>query len=357
MRIFFLLFCAAVISLFLLIKNIASYTAPPETQGNTAGRIAVLKGKAEIRHEGQETRKAQENDPVYKEDIVEIDSGSAANIIFRDNSTLALGENSLLTIRDYAYDMGSEKGQSFLSIARGIFIYASGMIGKTDPEQVHIETPVGSIGIRGTLFAGDIKNGQDSKITLLDGAVIVMNSGGSLDMRDKMQTAKLSAPHVAPVDTGPMATSEFANTYRPVASVAGSAFRAGAGGSKDSKGSGTIPSGAYTLVTYVNNQPTAQKPVLISDGTSVQIKAELRDASGQVTDVTSDPRTIYYVAHGRLAVSPTGIVSVTSIYLPTTDEASENDAAVTIVFSGLTGDAKQPASGALATTKVRFKIQ
>jgi hypothetical protein len=41
-------------------------------------------------------------------------------------------------------------------MVKGTFVYLSGVIGKLSPESIRLETPVGTIAIRGTRFAAKI---------------------------------------------------------------------------------------------------------------------------------------------------------------------------------------------------------
>ena len=74
-------------------------------------------------------------------------------VIFRDNSTLSLGPDSNLVIRKFLFSPGEGKLGFLARISRGSMAYLSGLIGKSAPGSARFETPVASIGIRGTRFA------------------------------------------------------------------------------------------------------------------------------------------------------------------------------------------------------------
>ncbi|NJD61343.1 MAG: hypothetical protein FIA93_01310 [Deltaproteobacteria bacterium] len=74
-------------------------------------------------------------------------------IIFRDNSTLSLGPDSSLVIRGFLFSPAEGKFGLWVRISRGTMAYLSGLIGKLAPASARFETPVASIGIRGTRFA------------------------------------------------------------------------------------------------------------------------------------------------------------------------------------------------------------
>ena len=74
-------------------------------------------------------------------------------VIFRDDSTLSLGPGSSLVIREFLFSPSDGKIGLLARLTRGTMAYLSGLIGKLSPGSARFETPVASIGIRGTRFA------------------------------------------------------------------------------------------------------------------------------------------------------------------------------------------------------------
>jgi hypothetical protein len=73
-------------------------------------------------------------------------------IILRDNSTLSIGPGSSLSVRNFLFSPAEGKLGLLVRLSRGTMAYLSGLIGKLAPESARFETPVASIGIRGTRF-------------------------------------------------------------------------------------------------------------------------------------------------------------------------------------------------------------
>ena len=131
---------------------------------------------------------------------------------------------------------------------QGMFVYTSGLIGKDDPGHVGINTPVGSIGIRGTVVVGNIMPaGQDSTITIVDGAIVITNGGGTLEMGDAFDTATLKAYTAMPTDNGQMDGNTFNATYGTLAPVAGQTFD-------------SISNGTYQPPSQTSPAPDAPAP-------------------------------------------------------------------------------------------------
>lgn len=78
---------------------------------------------------------------------------SLAVVAFPDNARVTLQPGSQLVIRNYRYDKDQPgKGESVLELIRGGLRAVSGLIGKLAPQSYRVETPVATIGVRGTGF-------------------------------------------------------------------------------------------------------------------------------------------------------------------------------------------------------------
>ncbi len=113
----------------------------------------------------------------------------ALEVTFNDGSKLTMGQNSRLTVDEYVYGQGSASKQT-VRYTKGLFRFLSGSIPK---ENVKIDTPTVTIGIRGTIFrtyldgqgggATSVEygpNGEEYEVVLTSkgtGKTIVLKSG------------------------------------------------------------------------------------------------------------------------------------------------------------------------------------
>jgi hypothetical protein len=97
---------------------------------------------------------------LYVGDALATGPASAVGAVLRDDSTVSLGAESRIVFRDFAFAPAQGRFALVVGIAAGTMAYLSGLIGKLAPEAARFETPVASIGIRGTRFA--VKVGQPS---------------------------------------------------------------------------------------------------------------------------------------------------------------------------------------------------
>ncbi len=152
------------------------------------GQVVTASGTVEaVRVDG--TRVVlSEGDPVYQGDILETTEDGAVSIEFADASTFSLGESGRMTLDEMVYDPGIQEGSFKISIVQGVFSFVSGQVAKTSPDAMVLNTPVATIGIRGTTVVGRADaEGSLNTITLLpddNGEIgeIVVSNGASMQI-------------------------------------------------------------------------------------------------------------------------------------------------------------------------------
>ena len=120
--------------------------------GDFVGGVNEIYGDVKVKHLDGTESVLHAGDYLREGDIVITSKTGLVNIRFTDNTLLAISENAKITIDQYAYDAATQEGSSVFSWLQGMFVYTSGLIGHTEPGNVNIDTPVGSLGIRGTEF-------------------------------------------------------------------------------------------------------------------------------------------------------------------------------------------------------------
>jgi hypothetical protein len=89
------------------------------------------------------------SDPVIRNAALATGDKGALEVTFLDGSRLTMGGNSTLVVDDYVYSGPGGAGKQTLRYTRGLFRFISGTIPK---DQVKVDTPTVTIGIRGTDF-------------------------------------------------------------------------------------------------------------------------------------------------------------------------------------------------------------
>ena len=75
-----------------------------------------------------------------------------ASLVLRDGTALVLGPDSRLDLKQFHFDSTTQDGGLLVSLLRGSLRMVSGLIGKTNPDAVRVDTQTATIGIRGTDF-------------------------------------------------------------------------------------------------------------------------------------------------------------------------------------------------------------
>lgn len=128
-------------------------TPSPAPAGNPrAGTVKSVRGDVKLESAGAPARSAAAGDAVDAVDHIQTGADSGASVIMRDGTALVLGPSSRLDLKDFQFDSTTQEGSLLVSLLRGSLRMVSGLIGKTRPEAVKVETPTAVIGIRGTDF-------------------------------------------------------------------------------------------------------------------------------------------------------------------------------------------------------------
>jgi hypothetical protein len=145
--------CFLVFSAMLILGN----TIPCMAESECIGIVKSVTQNVFFIRKG-ETIPAVVNMKIMIQDMVKTGSDGAIGFILKDDTAISMGPGSEIVIDEFAFDP-VEKNMSFIArMLHGTVSYFSGQIVKLSPESVRFETPVATIGMRGTHFlvkAGD----------------------------------------------------------------------------------------------------------------------------------------------------------------------------------------------------------
>jgi hypothetical protein len=85
-------------------------------------------------------------------DSIQTGSKSNAGLIFEDDTVVSLGSNSEMSIEEFLFDPAKKKLSFTTRLFKGTFSFISGQIAKLAPDNVKLETPDATLGVRGTKF-------------------------------------------------------------------------------------------------------------------------------------------------------------------------------------------------------------
>lgn len=128
--------------------------------------------------------------PVHLNSEIRTGKDSRLEITFSDKSRMVLGEWAYIRLDSYRHggDDSRRNESQVIRIITGTFRFITGLIGKFRREKVRLETPVATIGIRGTdFFGGPLAAGMPPGeihygFMAIDGAINVSNSKGAVTL-------------------------------------------------------------------------------------------------------------------------------------------------------------------------------
>ncbi|MBV6657442.1 MAG: FecR domain-containing protein [Devosiaceae bacterium] len=129
--------------LFALVLCVALTAAPALAQ--QVGVSAAVRGSVAIN-----TSPASSGQFMFLGDRVQSQAQSGMQVMLLDESVFTIGENNDLTIDRFVYDPDRSTGEIAASASQGFFRFVSGGVGAVAPQNIEINTPSATIGVRGT---------------------------------------------------------------------------------------------------------------------------------------------------------------------------------------------------------------
>ncbi len=150
---------------------------------------------------------------VFANERIRTGDASTAQLQFVDETNLSVGPKSEVVLDRFVYDPNRGNGKVVLQTGRGVFRFVSG---SQDPKSYQINTPVATIGVRGTVF--QLVNGSGftavvqvegntiisilatgQNIVLNPGWTILIYSNGQFEQFQSGDTMQTSVQYIDPV--------------------------------------------------------------------------------------------------------------------------------------------------------------
>ena len=181
------------------------------------GGIIEQSGKAGsiVRLSGEELTANLQTD-IVSFDEVETENGRL-KIQFVDETQVSLTEHTYMEIDEYVYDPDPSKSKMALNFVQGTARFATGGLGLVPKENIQIQTPTATIGIRGTDFTTTVDELGRSLVILLpdancddkvkleegcrpSGSITVTNDGGTVTLEEAFQAVMVSTFETSPTN-------------------------------------------------------------------------------------------------------------------------------------------------------------
>lgn len=110
--------------------------------------------------QGPTPRPLVSGDFVQASERVQTGAEASVSLVLRDGTTLMLGPNSALDLREFSFNDTTYNGHLVLNMLKGSLRVITGLIGKNRPESMRITTPTSTIGVLGTDFIVEVGEEQ-----------------------------------------------------------------------------------------------------------------------------------------------------------------------------------------------------
>jgi len=148
-------------------------------------------------------------DGVSLYETLETADNGALKIDFVDDTVLHLGGSAKVTVDEMIFDPDSKQGSAVVKLATGTFFWVSGHM--ANKQGVQIETPVATIGIRGTEFSVNVDGSGKTSVSVISGEVKITSklTGRSQIIPQGKNASILKTGSVSPVRVGIVKTGDM----------------------------------------------------------------------------------------------------------------------------------------------------
>ncbi|MGR9170805.1 FecR family protein [Rhizobium sp. KDH_Rht_773_N] len=143
------------------------------------------------------------NDEVHRDERIRTSQSGLGQFIFRDGTKLAVGWGSSVVIDKYVFDDSDSVRRLSIKAAKGTFRWVSG---NSKSSAYQIQTPAGTIGVRGTAFDFYVGPDGTTAVVLLNGAASFCGPGGCRQLQQRCDCV-IARPNGNMTDARPVNTS------------------------------------------------------------------------------------------------------------------------------------------------------
>jgi hypothetical protein len=143
------------IPVFIICALLSGAVTAAAQDERSIGLVKTSSGDAFILRDGRRMA-ARPGSGLVLGDLLSTGASGALGVILRDDTVLSLGPSTETRIEQFAFEPAEQKLGMLLRVTRGLIAYMSGRISKLAPGSVRIETPVATLGVRGTRLVARI---------------------------------------------------------------------------------------------------------------------------------------------------------------------------------------------------------
>ena len=166
-----------------------------------AGIVIIASGEFYAVAPDGSQRPLKRRSEYFAGEVLKTGKDSTAQIRFSDGAIVSLRPETEFRVDEYRYQNDDGADKSISTLLKGGFRTITGTIGKEGPEQYKVNTPVATIGVRGTHYEAVF--GTELAVAAWQGGVTVSNDSGQLliGAGGEYNFARVTAGNTPPVGT------------------------------------------------------------------------------------------------------------------------------------------------------------
>jgi len=169
-----------------------------------AGVSAAVRGDVQVARSDAVGRQVNSSEPIYLQDAISSGTDSGMQILLLDETVFTIGPESEMAIDEFVYDPNTGEGSLAANMTRGVMRFVTGNISDGTPENMTIQLPVGTIGIRGTIGLVAVLTEEEALERFPEQASqLVTGNGGGGDQVAQLGVPQAGAPIVFAALVGP----------------------------------------------------------------------------------------------------------------------------------------------------------
>jgi VCBS repeat-containing protein len=155
------------------------------------GKCERLGGSATVQHANGVVEDLRVGEAILKGDIVMTNDGSSAVLSLLDGTVFDMGASARMVLSELLYDANSTSNSEFVSLVRGTITFVAGQVARTG--NMAVETPVATLGIRGTTVHAVINADPSGTVYTVDVSLMSDPDGhvGRFQAQDRVTGAAL----------------------------------------------------------------------------------------------------------------------------------------------------------------------
>lgn len=142
---------------YLLVLAVAVVNAHEAAAGQSIGTAAIVQNTVTGTPENATAALMRRGDNVFANERVATAKDSKAQLLFVDQSALSIAPESTIVLDKFVYNPETNAGTVILNTVSGAFRFIGGVADTRPGSSYKVQTPAGTIGIRGTMFEWSVK--------------------------------------------------------------------------------------------------------------------------------------------------------------------------------------------------------